>query len=228
MFDLHSHILPGIDDGSANLEMTKKMLQEMHRQGIRCVAATPHFYANRDFPEAFLQRRDAAMQQVSNLEGNYPKIIVGAEIAYFDGISRSGILHKMQLGKTGLVLIEMPFCPWTGRMVREICQIRQETGLIPVLAHIDRYVRQIKEYMPMLQDSGVLFQCNADAFLTVLRRRWALRLLCQGSIHFLGTDAHNLTTRPPKLRDACQVIEKKLGDDALDMLHVSAKNWLSL
>lgn len=228
MVDLHSHILPGIDDGSRDLTMTKAMLEQMYRQGVLAVAATPHFYANRDLPEAFLRRRGAAVAQVAGLQGALPKIIVGAEVAYFDGISRSGILHKLQLGDSGLVLIEMPFCPWSGRMIREVCQIRSETGLTPVLAHIDRYRRQLRACMPTLQDSGVLFQCNAEAFLSVWQRRWALRLLEQGYIHFLGTDAHNLTSRPPRLAEAYQVICNRLGQDALDLLNLSAKKRLSL
>lgn len=228
MFDLHSHILPGIDDGSNSLDMTRQMLGRMHRQGVRVVAATPHFYANRDLPEAFLQWRDAAVAQVLALEGSFPKIIVGAEVAYFDGMSHSGILPQLQLGNTRLVLIEMPFCPWTGRMIREVCQIKAETGLTPVLAHVDRYRRQLKDYMPELLDYGVLFQCNADAFLSFFPRRWALKLMEQGNIHFLGSDAHNLTTRPPKLPDAYKVIQERLGEDALHLLHLSAKKRLSL
>lgn len=228
MVDLHSHILPGIDDGSRSLEMTEAMLAEMGKQGIHTVAATPHFYANRDLPEAFLQRRKKALEQVAGLTGNYPKIIPGAEVAYFDGMGRSQILEQLQLGDTGLVLIEMPFCPWSGRMIREVCQIWNETGLTPVLAHIDRYRKQIKEFLPELLDNGVLFQCNAEAFLSIWTRRWALNLLEQSYIHFLGTDAHNLTSRPPRLAEACQVIEKRLGEDALELLEFTAKKLLSL
>ena len=101
MVDLHSHILPGIDDGSRSLEMTEAMLAEMGKQGIHTVAATPHFYANRDLPEAFLQRRKKALEQVAGLTGNYPKIIPGAEVVYFDGMVRSQILEQLQLGDTG-------------------------------------------------------------------------------------------------------------------------------
>lgn len=228
MVDFHSHILPGIDDGSKNPDMTRQMLEELKKQGIRTVAATPHFYANQDRPEAFLQRRENAVRQLASLPEGLPQVIVGAEVAYFDGISHSDILDKLQLGDSGLVLIEMPFCPWSGRMVREICQIRLETGLTPVLAHVDRYRRQLKGYMEELLDCGVLFQCNADAFLSFFPRRWALKLLEQGAIHFLGSDAHNLTTRPPRLQEAFDVIRKQLGDDALYLLHLSAKNQLSL
>lgn len=228
MVDFHSHILPGIDDGSANIGMTKQMLTMMHRQGVQAVVATPHFYPNRDMPDAFLERRDAALALVSQLEGEFPRIIPGAEVAYFDGIGHSNALEKFQIGNTRMVLVEMPFCRWTPRMIRDISYMKAETGMTPVLAHIDRYRRQLKECFPALQDCGVLFQCNAEPFLSVFHRRWALQHLERGSIHFLGTDAHNLTSRPPRLKEAYEVIRQRSGTDTLDLLDSFARQQLSL
>ena len=220
MIDLHSHVLPGVDDGSRDLQMTRQMLEEMARQGIETVVATPHFYALSDTPEAFLQRRAAALEQVASLQGDFPEILPGAEVAYFDSMSRSGVLDQFRLGNSSLVLIEMPFCQWTKRMIREMSEMRLLTGLTPVLAHVDRYCRkgQFLSFQEQLQESGVLFQCNAGAFLKFFSRRWALQQLKAGSIHFLGSDAHNLTTRPPKLQEAAQIIQKKLGAETLDSL----------
>ena len=230
MIDLHSHVLPGVDDGSQDLEMTRQMLEEMTRQGVKAVAATPHFYATIDAPEAFLERRAKALEQTLQLQGDYPQIIPGAEVAYFDGMSHSGILEKLQLGTSGLLLVEMPFCPWTQRMIHEICELQLQTGLTPVLAHIDRYrwQDQLPRYMEQLLGSGILFQCNADAFLHLFFRGWALKLLSRGIIHFLGSDAHNLTIRPPKLRKAAQVITKGLGTEALEELTAFSTEMLKL
>lgn len=217
MIDLHSHILPGIDDGSQNPEMTRRLLEEMTRQGVKTVVATPHFYAACDNPEAFLQRREDAMRQVAALQGKFPRIIPGAEVAYFDGMGNSDQLAQLQIGTSGLLLVEMPFCPWTERMILQITELQLQLGLIPVLAHVNRYRRkdQLLRHMDKLLDSGVLFQCNAEAFLSPFFRRWALKLLAAGKIHFLGSDTHNLTTRPPKLQQAARIITKKLGADAL-------------
>lgn len=230
MIDLHSHILPGIDDGSQDLDMTRRMLEEMSRQGVHAVAATPHFYASEDVPEAFLQRRAAALEQVSTLQGDHPQLIPGAEVAYFDGMGRSGILEQLQLGDSGLLLVEMPFCPWTQRMIQEICDLQLQTGLTPVLAHVNRYRRQdqLPRYMDLLLQNGILFQCNAEVFLSPLSRGWALKLLDAGCIHFLGSDAHNLTTRPPKLQQAAQVIARKLGAATLDGLTAFTADMLKI
>ncbi len=230
MIDLHSHILPGIDDGSPDLETTQQMLHALSMQGVQAVVATPHFYANRDLPENFLQRRAEALENVSALGSNYPQIIPGAEVSYFSGISYSTVMEKFQLGNSGLLLVEMPFCPWTKGIVQDICNLPQHIGLTPVLAHINRYRHrmQISRYMDILLDNGVLFQCNADAFLSKRTQRWALKLLSSGHIHFLGSDTHNLTTRPPNLQQAAQVITEKLGADTLDNIHSFTKDILKL
>lgn len=228
MIDFHSHILPGVDDGSKDLEMTQQMLEQMNQQGIQAVVATPHFYATSDRPDRFLQRRAKALQKVAALEEGYPQIIPGAEVAYFEGMSRSGVLEPMQLGESGMLLVEMPFCAWTKRMIHEVCEIRTQTGLTPVLAHVDRYRhrKQLPRFIDQLLEAGVLFQCNADIFLRPIRRKRVLKLLKEGKIHFLGSDAHNLTTRPPQMEEAMQVIAKKLGAETLEKLHASAANRL--
>lgn len=230
MIDLHSHILPGIDDGSQNLEMTKRLLRALDRQGVQTVVATPHFYAVKDTPDAFLQRRQAAFAQISVLQDNYPLILPGAEVTYFDGMEHSGMLEQLQLGNSGLLLIEMPFCPWTQRMIRTICDLPLHTGLTPVLAHVNRYRDrdQLPRYCDALIASGALFQCNAEAFTSLFSCRWALKQLDAGYIHFLGSDTHNLTTRPPMLQQAAQVITRKRGANALERITSFTEEMLKL
>ncbi len=225
MIDLHSHILPAIDDGSADPEMTAALREMLHSQGVEAVVATPHFYAHRDQPEAFLQRRDEALAQLPK-EGI--PVLSGAEVAYFDGIGHCAPLQKMTLGNTKLLLVEMPYGDWTERMVREVCDLSLQQGLQPVLAHIDRYRAQFQKYAGQFAQNSVLFQCNADAFLSWRTRSWALKLLDKGWIHFLGSDCHNLTTRPPRMAEAAAVIEKKLGSDALADLTAFTKEQLGI
>ena len=114
----------------------------------------------------------------------------------------------------------MPFQDWSERVVEDVCQIPVQLGLIPVLAHVNRYPgkQQFPKYKDLLLRSGVYFQCNAEAFLSPKSRRWALSMLKKGYIHILGSDCHNLTQRPPMLAQARSVIEKKLGSAPLDSL----------
>ena len=229
MIDLHSHILPEMDDGSESREMSLAMLDVMARHGVETVVATPHFYASRDLPEAFLERRDKALALLGQVKPEHPKLLWGAEVAYFDGMGRSAqVLERLRLGDSKLLLVEMPFGKWNTRMVREICDLPLQTGLTPVLAHVDRYRQkdQLLGNMDQLLDCGVLFQCNAEAFLRFGSRGWALKLIRNGMVHFLGSDTHNLTTRQPNLGDAARVIEKKLGGETLEDLMAFSRQQL--
>ena len=230
MLDLHSHILPEMDDGSKSVEMSHAMLDLMGQQGVRTVIATPHFYASRDLPEAFLERRERAVGLLGDRKPGQPQVLFGAEVAYFDGMGRSEqVLQQLQLGDSGLLLVEMPFGEWNKRIVREICDLPLQTGLTPVLAHVDRYRGrdQLPRAMEEMLDCGVLFQCNAEPFLQFGSRGWALKLVKMGAVHFLGSDAHNLTTRKPNLGDAARVIEKKLGEETLADLMAFSHEQLS-
>ena len=226
MIDFHSHILPAIDDGSKSLEQTENMLRLSWEQGVRHQVVTPHFYADEMVPEDFLENRQQAYEQVLTLEGDLPEIHLGAEVAYFSGISRSETMQKLQIGKSGLLLVEMPFAAWTDRVVKDVCQLLDRQGLTPVLAHVDRYANRscFLKYRDMLLHSGVLFQLNASALLARPDRRFALKQLKAGTIHFLGSDCHNTTTRTPNLGEAVQVIQKKIGDFAIqDIMDFSAQ-----
>lgn len=219
MIDIHSHILPGMDDGSQSLSETRQLLQMLRQQGVRIVAATPHFYGMQDTPEAFLDRRKKSLAQLEELETDI-KILPGAEVAYFDGMSHCQQLCDLRLGDSKLLLVEMPFVNWSERMIYELCQLQLLLGLTPVLAHVERYRRreQLPRFEKTLMAQGIYMQCNAEAFLHIATRRWALSRLQRGEICFLGSDTHNLTSRPPKLDLSVKIIEKKLGGEVLRKL----------
>ena len=153
---------------------------------------------------------------------NHTKLPIhyGAEVAYFPGIQNCDALIQLQIGSSGLLLVEMPFRSWTDRMVEDVCAIPTQLGLTPVLAHVNRYrgLGQFTKHRHRLSDSDVLFQCNAEAFTHSASCRWALKLLKEGFIDFLGSDCHNLTTRAPQLQQATEMIRKKIGASALIQL----------
>ena len=219
MIDIHSHILPGVDDGSASVEESLEMLRLSRQQGVTLVFATPHFSAVREAPATFLARRQAAAAQLKLDPETMPQLRLGAEVAYFGGMSRCQELKELCLEGTSLLLLEMPFAPWTDRMIEEVCNIRQQLGLLPVLAHTERYARssQMGRYRDrLLQET--LFQSNAEYFLHLRTKRKALRQLRDGQIHMLGSDAHNMSSRSPKLGVAAGIIRQKLGEAFLEEL----------
>lgn len=218
--DFHSHILPGIDDGSRSVKESLEMLRMEAAQGVDCVVATPHFYANHDDPERFLARRASAaarLREAMQEQEDLPRIRIGAEVHYFHGMSDSEVLPRLTIAKKECILIEMPPAPWTEQMYRELEWIYTKQGLTPVIAHVDRYIRPLQTHgIPRrLEQLPVLVQANASFFLRRSTAPLALHLLRQDRIHLLGSDCHNLTDRAPNLEAAVQVIDRKLGQEAL-------------
>lgn len=230
MIDLHSHILPKMDDGSSGVEESLALLEMLKGQGVETVVATPHFYPTKDTPEAFLARRQTCWDALSPELGETPSILLGAEVAYFDGIAACADMEKLQIGDTRLLLLEMPFRDWTDAMVEEVCAIPERLGLYPVLAHVHRYCgrKQLKKYLPKLLSQGVYLQCSPEGLLEGWNKRWLMQLVKAGHIHFLGSDCHNITTRPPRLNRAARLIRQKLGEDALDALNAGAADLLNM
>lgn len=230
--DFHSHILPGVDDGSKSVEQSLEMLRMEAAQGIRRVIATPHFYPRHDSPERFLRRRAEALnrlQEAMEIEEGLPQIELAAEIYFFSGISDSEVLSRLTIGQKRCILLEMPHSPWTDSMYRELEGICVKQGLTPVIAHVDRYIRPFKSYgIPeRLMELPVLIQANAEFFLGRSTRRMALRMLKKGQIHVLGSDCHNLKDRKPNLGDAVSVIQERLGPESLDWIRTHEQEILS-
>lgn len=230
MIDLHSHILPSVDDGSKSLQETEQMLKSSYSQGVRRIVATPHFYGDSMRPDSFLEKRQRAFDRLILDDSTMPQLHLGAEVAYFDNMSRSESMRRLQIDRTGLLLVEMPFAPWTDRVAEDVCMLADRQGLTPVLAHVERYRQktQFPRYRDMLLENGVLFQCNAASFLQAGLRGWVLKQMKYGYVHFLGSDSHNMTTRAPRLGEAAQVIEKKLGREALEEIEAFSAQALGL
>ena len=222
MIDFHMHVLPGMDDGSRNIFVSLAMLEKSAEQGIKTVAATSHFYAQENSPKQFLERRqraaDILMDAMEDEDWTPPRILLGAEVHFFDGMSAVSDLDKLCLEGTNFLLLEMPFVRWTDRMLREVDELIRR-GIEPVAAHIERYMHiQSEKTMKAFLDKDILVQTNANFFIFRKTERRALKMLKNARIQFLGSDAHNITSRPPNLGYARDIVEKKLGGPALSYL----------
>lgn len=221
--DFHTHILPGVDDGSHSEEESLEMLRMERSQGISRVVATPHFYPSHDTPEKFLKRRAAAWEKLQAAMADspeLPQVILGAEIYYFPGISDSEALFRLTSAQKSFIMLEMPLSPWTESMFRELESIHVKHSITPIIAHIDRYIRPFRTYgIPdRLAELPVLVQANGSFFLRPATAPMALRMLKENRIHLLGSDCHNTSSRKPNLGKAVQKIEKHLGPSAVERL----------
>lgn len=244
MIDFHTHVLPGIDDGSCDLDMTEAMLREEAGQGVGLVVATPHFYANRTSVRHFLDNRDEAYKSVvERIESSgepeaFPKLLTGAEVYYFSGIGTAEMLPKLTIGDTGVILVEMPFEPWTKEMYRDIETIIEKQKLKVVLAHIERYVefqrdRGVYEAVMALPltpqiNAGTFIKKKTGLFHPDKKRKFALAFREAHPRMILGSDCHNLSSRKPNLREGRAAIEAAGGADALREIDAAAKEVLDL
>ena len=213
MIDFHTHILPGMDDGAADVRMSLEMLRSSARQGVDVVCATSHFYAYEESPDEFLERRSEAfaelMNAVSESGDHLPRILPGAEVLYFPGISQSDEISKLVIENTHCLLIEPTMTKWSETMLDEI----EETGIrnrcIPIVAHIDRYMRVLDDNSLVERVSGrrLVVQVNASFFARPDTSKLAVRLMNEGKIHLLGSDCHNMDDRRPNIKSAAKAAD---------------------
>ena len=218
--DFHTHILPGMDDGSASVEMSMEMLGASVQQGVRAVVLTPHFYATSDDPRHFLEKRNARMALLkSRYPQKVPLLLAGAEIHYFDGLVSMQQLPLMRIENTRGLMIEMPMNKWSQRMIYDIMELNRQRDYQVILAHIERYLPfDNRQALRQLASDGVMMQVSSGAFSGLFRSANMLKLLDEGLLHILGSDCHNMTSRPPNLSDAYTLIERKRGTGAVKQI----------
>ena len=191
---------------------------------------TPHFYAHRTNPRDFLRAREEALAPLEEYAAERGiRLIPGAEVALFSNIGESESAELLCLRDTQLLLVEMPFRPWTGRDVAEL-EALADRGITPILAHLERYGAFVTDE-PLWSDVlalPLLAQTNAGALVDRRRRRESLKLLRSDAVRLLGSDCHNTTTRPPNLAAGREVVRKKLGDAFLSKIDDLGAQLLSL
>ena len=210
MIDYHCHILPQMDDGPDRLSECLTMLRRSKEQCVEVMVSTSHFYADEDYPAQFVERRNAAflrLREAMDRDGeSYPLIVLGAEVLYFPGISQAQDIEKLTIGSGKTILVEPPMAPWSDAMLDEIVELGENLHSRPVIAHVDRYMRMLKDkhLLDRVLERNLLVQVNASWFLDPGTVKAAVRSLKQGKIHLIGSDCHNLLSRSPNLGQARQ------------------------
>ena len=221
MIDFHTHILPGIDDGSQDMDETRLLLGQEAQQGVSQVLATPHFYAGRDTAEHFFHKRERALAAVreafAGQAGAVPEIRAAAEVYYFPHMGNADILPKLCMEGSRLLLVEMPFVQWTKAVYQDVEKIIEKQKLTVVLAHVERYYGFQKDrgVWDAIFDLPLYAQINAGSLLRMRTRGFGLKFLKAGHAALLGSDCHNPEYRPVNLEAGREVVRKKLGEGTL-------------
>lgn len=222
IIDIHTHILPGVDDGAQNMETSMEMLRESYRQGVRAVIATPHYVPHhwKTEPEQIKNLLEKMVKEVKK-ERLPLQLYPGQEIQYFDGMAEMLQAGKLlTLAGSRYVLTEfLPLSPWS--QIRGAVRKLTLAGYKPVLAHVERY-QCLREpgHLEEVRNEGAYLQMNYGSLTDTghfwnLRERadcsWCRRTLLAGHIHFLGTDMHGIHHRVPNSEQALAWIQKKGG-----------------
>lgn len=230
IIDFHTHILPGIDDGSKHLDMSIEMLSEEYDQGVDVVIATPHFYASNTTLQKFLVDRDKAYRSITDKKlTGIPDILLGAEVAMFSRMDVAEDIELLCIENTKTMLIEMPFRQWTDQDVRMLRNLLTR-GIVPIIAHIERdlkYQRQ-KKFLEDILDLPLYVQVNAEGLNSWHIKRTLLDMFKNGFAHLLGSDCHNISSRKPNLLDGRKIIRRRIGDYQLDIIDNTGVRILGL
>ena len=212
--DLHSHILPQLDDGSDSVEMSLAMLYQMAEQGVDVVCATSHYYAKYSSIPAFCERRAEALERLSSvLTAELPRVLPAAEVAYFPHMEEQDLMPLCIQG-TRTLMLEMPFSDWTGLQLETVEALVLDCRYDVVLVHPERFCfsKSNRHKLEKLAELPIGLQVNAGSLLRWGTRRLALDLLQMAQYPLLGSDCHNLTSRPPNLKEGRKVVMQKLGE----------------
>lgn len=227
MIDIHHHLLWDQDDGSTSLELSLEMARMAADDGITHIACTPHANSYYEYHPETIDSKIAELQRLLDQEKIPITLGRGCDFHLsYDNIQQAHTEpRRFSLNGGSYLLVELPdhALPPT---LNEVFYQMQIDGLTPILTHPERNLTLQKDLSRMLEwmRSGLLVQVTAGSVLGRMGKtaeRIAHHLLSRNLVHFLATDAHNTTSRPPKLREAMELVARRYNPDYAHLLCVS-------
>jgi len=218
--DIHSHIIPGIDDGSENMEMTLEMLRNAEKDGTKEIVATPHYLL--EYGESTIKEVKVLVEEINSLlnkEEINIKIYSGQEV-YFN----ENIIENYMEGNIGTIndsrymLIEFPMHKFDEKKIFDTLYELQIRDIVPIIAHPERYIpfRDEPSLINNFIEEGYLFQMNAGSIEGKFgeRIKKTAHLFLENNIYnFIGSDAHKIENRNTGLKNAINILNENGKDD---------------
>jgi protein-tyrosine phosphatase len=199
MIDLHSHLLPGVDDGSPSVARSVPVLLRFASQGVECVVLTPHLTASR-VANAPYAKHSALLEELRAAAPEGPELLLGWELM-LDEPNVDLRARELSLGGSSAVLVEFPRVAVPARAGAELARIR-DSGLVPVLAHPERYwgctVQKVEEW----RSAGAVIQMDVQSLAgrgTIAST--ARALLAEGLVDCFSSDNHGDSRSLASARD---------------------------
>ncbi len=221
--DLHTHILPGIDDGAKNEMTSLEMLRKERADGINTVVLSPHFYLFNESLDAFLGRRAESFKKLkaaARLEEPFlPEMRLGAEVYYTPSLADLD-LKALCVENTDYMLLELPYEEFTASFLTAFRCFLKSIQVTPVLVHIERYMKfnspemifRVMDVCPLCQMNCASL-CGGIGDLITGKRHFLLEMIRAARVHFLGSDTHNMKSRPPLMAKARKIIMSHLSPE---------------
>lgn len=194
MIDIHTHVLPGIDDGSKNTQMTLEMIKQLEQIGIKHVIATPHYKNSYNTSYESVVKMVADLNQTLIKHSIDVTIYPGQEIMYtrnlLDNLEK-GFIGSLNNSK--YILVETDFSYFDKQIIDDLYELKIK-GFIPIIAHPERYTYMEDDILEKFQEVGCLFQLNIGSITASYGRKTlkqAKKFLKLNIYNFLGTDIHN-------------------------------------
>lgn len=222
--DIHSHIIPGLDDGAKDLDTFLKMMRIAEEEGITHIIATPHYISETRMSDlsGFIKKSNE-LQQLASEKGLRVKILSGCEAFICRELADLyDSNHVLTLNQSNYILVELPsfnLPVYTEQVFYEL-QLR---GLTPILAHPERnsHIMNDPDFLLRLTERGILVQVNAGSITGLYGkhvRNAAINFIGKGYVHFVASDAHTDRRRAPRLKEAAGIVKERFGYEVADAL----------
>jgi protein-tyrosine phosphatase len=219
MIDIHHHLLWGLDDGSTSLDNSVAMAKMAVADGITHVVCTPHANEQYAYDPTVIAHKVAELQLALDIAGVTLKLGQGSDFHMsYDNIQEAKVdPRKFSINGKGYLLIELPDYGISRNLAETLYQL-QLAGLTPILTHPERNATLQADEQRMTEwiRGGLLVQVTAGSVMGYMGKtaqRLAHRMLENRWVHFLATDAHNTTSRPPKMREAHDLVAEKYSPE---------------
>lgn len=220
MIDMHSHIIPSIDDGSKSVQETFNMIKEAKKSGFTDIIMTSHYLLDyyEPTPQEIIFWKDK-LQEIIEDQNIGVTLHSGMEIYISNKLKE--LINKNQvltLSDSRYMLIELPLST-TINYLDHVLFILQSLAIKPIIAHPERYkcVQQDPDIVQEYIDKGALIQCNYGSILDLYGKnaKQAVKtLLKRNQVDFLGSDCHKENTIYPIIPQAVKKIKKIIGNEA--------------
>lgn len=224
MLDLHCHILPGIDDGATNLDVSLTMARMAVDDGVHTIACTPHIYPGMyENTAAGIRRAMASLQAELDRRQVPLRLLEGADVHLEPGLDKSIASGRIPtLAGSRYLLLEPPHHVMPPRFEETVFSLKL-AGYVPVITHPERLTWIADHYalLARMVRAGAWMQITAGSLTGRFGRapqRLGERMLDDALVHIIATDAHNSTRRPPLLAEGREAAARRVG--ATEAMHM--------